>query len=64
MTLESALTAYGLGHLWPAMEQEEMDVDAFCMLEGFEDLEELQISPADQPATLDLIATLRIARGM
>ena len=39
-SLEDALAAYGLAHLWPSMRDEEMDVDAFLMLE-YDDLEDL-----------------------
>ena len=62
-SLEDALAAYGLAHLWPSMRDEEMDVDAFLMLE-YDDLEDLSVPPHDQQAMLELIETLKVAKGI
>ena len=41
-TLEEALGAFGLAHLWPLMREEEMDVETVIMLE-YDDLVDLGV---------------------
>ena len=43
-SLEEALEAFGLAHLWPLMRDEEMDVDTYIMLE-YQDLVDLGVEP-------------------
>mmetsp|Transcript_6882 Transcript_6882/g.16528 ORF Transcript_6882/g.16528 Transcript_6882/m.16528 type:complete len:82 (-) Transcript_6882:289-534(-) len=60
-TLEEALGAFGLAHLWPVMRDEEMDVETYIMLE-YQDLVDLGVEPCDQPMALELIEALKLAK--
>ena len=61
-SLEDALTAYALGHLWPIMRDEELDCDTFSQME-YQDLVDLDVPVEDQPAAMELIETLKMVKG-
>jgi hypothetical protein len=55
-SLEEALGAFGLAHLWPVMQDEEMDVETYIMLE-YQDLVDLGVEPCVSRATSKALTT-------
>lgn len=64
--LKQLLDAYSLGHLWPKMKEEGMDLESFCLLdeEDEEELEEVGVGEKDLVAFRGLLRIIRMSQNI
>eukprot|EP00617_Octactis_speculum_P005266 CAMPEP_0185797472 /NCGR_PEP_ID=MMETSP1174-20130828/161634_1 /TAXON_ID=35687 /ORGANISM="Dictyocha speculum, Strain CCMP1381" /LENGTH=182 /DNA_ID=CAMNT_0028492907 /DNA_START=625 /DNA_END=1173 /DNA_ORIENTATION=- len=59
MNLLELLNSRGLGHLWPLMEEEQIDLDAFMYFEDQSDFVDIGVDQRDMPSVMSLLTRVR-----
>ena len=59
MDLRELLNHSRLGHLWPLMEEEQIDLDAFMFFESQQDFEDIGVDQRDMRALMTLLTRVQ-----